>query len=172
MPTVTVEGEKSFAVAPDRKLVLAIEDAGSISCTAAAVTRAAPPAGSRLSRASPGRWVSWNANDWRARHLSAPTSASLAKIRVSGDLDVRVLTRKRRRHHAGGTTRRLNDSTYFCGSEHFLHRTERRRTRPPHRLHLWNFNWRDFFLRGRNGTDTSRIRFETLRPPGARREVA
>ena len=27
-----------------------------------------------------------------------------------------------------------------------------RRTRPPHRLHLWNFAWRDFFLRGRNGT--------------------
>ena len=28
MPTVTVEGEKSFEVEPDKKLVLAIEDAG------------------------------------------------------------------------------------------------------------------------------------------------
>ena len=41
---------------------------------------------------------------------------------------------------------------YFWASEHFLHRAAWRLTWPPQRLQRWYLFWRDFFLRGRNGT--------------------
>src|SRR5579875_2960638 len=69
MPTVTVEGEKSFEVEPGKKLVLAIEDAGidilhrcggNAKCTTCRVqvvhgdpSAPAPPG----SRPAPGRWI-------------------------------------------------------------------------------------------------------------------
>ena len=41
MPTVTVEGEKSFEVEPGKKLVLAIEDAGKAHQAWAGIERSA-----------------------------------------------------------------------------------------------------------------------------------
>ena len=56
MPTVTVDGEKSFEVEAGKKLVLAIQDAGLDIITAAAGTPGARRAASSCSRAMYRRW--------------------------------------------------------------------------------------------------------------------
>jgi ferredoxin len=127
MPTVTVEGEKSFAVEPDRKLVLAIEDAGidimhrcggNARCTTCRV---------QIVSGEPG---------------------------PMGELERERLARE-------GTLG--PDIRLSC---------QRRRTRPPHRLHLWNFIWRVFFLRGRNGTGHLSDQVRHAPAAGRQREVA
>ena len=79
MPTVTIEGEKSFEAAPDQKLVLAIEDAGidimhrcggNARCTTCRV---------QIVAGEPAPWASSNANAWPVRRHSDPTSASPAR---------------------------------------------------------------------------------------------
>jgi ferredoxin len=93
MPTVTVEGEKSFAVEPGQKLVLAIEDAGidimhrcggNARCTTCRVEilAGAPAPMQELER------------DRLARETNlGPNTRLSCQIRVEGDLDVRVINR-------------------------------------------------------------------------------
>jgi ferredoxin len=93
MPTVTVEGEKSFEVEPGRKLVLAIEDAvidimhrcgGNARCTTCRVQvlAGAPGPMEQLER------------DRLAREVDLEPDTRLScQIRVSGDLHVRVINR-------------------------------------------------------------------------------
>jgi ferredoxin len=93
MPTVTVEGEKSFEVEPGQKLVLAIEDAGidimhrcggNARCTTCRVEVLAgePPPMQELER------------DRLAREADlAPNTRLSCQIRLEGDLDVRVINR-------------------------------------------------------------------------------
>src|SRR5947209_538462 len=93
MPTVTVEGVKSFEVEPDKKLVLAIEDAGidirhacggnarCTTCRVQVVAGELPPMG-ELER------------DRLAREASLGPDIRLScQIRVNSDLVVRVLNR-------------------------------------------------------------------------------
>ena len=87
MPTVTVDGEKSFEVEPGKKLVLAIEDAGidimhkcggNARCTTCRVELLGGDAGPRPRSSKPA---------WPARVRSHPISASPARsmsIRISG----------------------------------------------------------------------------------------
>ena len=93
MPTVTVEGEKSFAVEPGKKLVLAIEDAGidirhacggNARCTTCRVQvlEGDPPPMGDLER------------DRLAREASLGPDIRLScQIRVRSDLRVNVLNR-------------------------------------------------------------------------------
>jgi ferredoxin len=93
MPTVTVEGEKSFEVEPGKKLVLAIEDAGidimhrcggnarCTTCRVQVLTGDPPPMG-ELER------------DRLAQEAElAPGIRLSCQIRVEGDLTVRVINR-------------------------------------------------------------------------------
>jgi ferredoxin len=93
MPTVTVEGEKSFEVEPGRKLVLAIEDAGidimhrcggNARCTTCRVQVLAgtPPPMEELERARLAR-----------EGDLGPDIRLSCQIRVASDLDVRVINR-------------------------------------------------------------------------------
>lgn len=93
MPTVTVEGEKSFEVEPGKKLVLAIEDSGidimhrcggNARCTTCRVQVIAgdPPPMGELER------------ERLAREGSLGPDIRLScQIRVASDLTVRVLNR-------------------------------------------------------------------------------
>jgi ferredoxin len=93
MPTVTVEGEKSFEVEPGKKLVLAIEDAGidimhrcggNARCTTCRVQLIAgePAPMQELER------------ERLAREADLEPNIRLScQIRVAGDLNVRVINR-------------------------------------------------------------------------------
>ena len=93
MPTVTVEGEKSFEVEPGKKLVLAIEDAGidimhrcggNARCTTCRVQVMAGEAGP----------MSTVESERLAREPALGPDIRLScQIRVSGDLWVNVLNR-------------------------------------------------------------------------------
>jgi ferredoxin len=93
MPTVTVEGEKSFEVEPGRKLVLAIEDAGidilhrcggNARCTTCRVQVLAgePPPMGELERARLAR-----------EEALGPDIRLSCQIHVQSDLTVRVINR-------------------------------------------------------------------------------
>ncbi|MDR3636451.1 MAG: 2Fe-2S iron-sulfur cluster-binding protein [Isosphaeraceae bacterium] len=93
MPTITVEGEKSFEVAPGTKLVLAIEDAGidilhrcggNARCTTCRVEVLAGDPGP-MEPAEEERLA-------REEELTPGTRLS-CQIRVQSDLTVRVLRR-------------------------------------------------------------------------------
>ena len=93
MPTVTVEGEKSFEVEPGKKLVLAIEDAGidimhrcggNARCTTCRV---------QVVAGEPAPMGDLERDGWPARRASGPTSASPARSASTSDLTVRVLNR-------------------------------------------------------------------------------
>jgi hypothetical protein len=67
-----------------KKLVLASKMPASIFCTAAAATRAAPPAASKFSKAIPAKWVNSNETvsqlkrSWRPMFVSRARFASIA----------------------------------------------------------------------------------------------
>jgi ferredoxin len=93
MPTVTVEGEKSFAVEPGRKLVLAIEDAGidimhrcggNARCTTCRV---------QVLAGDPGPMQDLERERLAREADLGPDIRLSCQIRVAGDLDVRVVNR-------------------------------------------------------------------------------
>ena len=126
MPTVTVDGEKSFQVESGKKLVLAIEDAGIDICIAAAETAVHNVPGQILGGevAEPEEMKS---SAWHARKTSAQHSAVLPgsrQIRSLGRGRQYVLRFKdRTRARASGLTwfrarcRMPNDGGTPCVSE-------------------------------------------------------
>ncbi len=93
MPTVTVEGEKSFEVEPGKKLVLAIEDAGidilhrcggNARCTTCRV---------EVLGGEPGPMKDLEQNRLAREKDLAPNTRLSCQIRVESDLTVRVLRR-------------------------------------------------------------------------------
>jgi ferredoxin len=93
MPTVTVEGEKSFEVEPGKKLVLAIEDAGidilhrcggNARCTTCRV---------EVLAGDPGPMKELEQNRLARETDLAPNTRLSCQIRVESDLTVRVLRR-------------------------------------------------------------------------------
>ena len=93
MPIVTVEGEKSFEVAPGTKLVLAIEDAGidimhrcggNARCTTCRV---------QVLAGDPGPMGTLEEERLAREGELAPGTRLSCQIRVQSDLSVRVLQR-------------------------------------------------------------------------------
>ena len=76
MPTVTVDGEKSFEVEAGRSWSWRSRTQASTSCTAAAGTRAARPAAWSSWPAKSPRWSHSSKNAWRAKPTSSRTPAS------------------------------------------------------------------------------------------------
>ena len=160
MPTVTVDGEKSFEAEAGKKLVLAIEDAGidilhrcggnckCTTCRVQVVSGHAMPMGEPEEQTRLAREGSLG-----------PDIRLSCQMRVEGDIDVKVLGRAAAaghdaRHQPAGLTRTSpsagqGSAAQPCSSLHFLQRAMSRRTRPPQRLQRVNFAWRVDFLRGR-----------------------
>jgi ferredoxin len=93
MPTVTVEGEKSFGVDPGQKLVLAIEDAGidimhrcggNARCTTCRV---------QVRSGDPGPMGELERERLAREDAIGPDIRLSCQIRVASDLDVRVVNR-------------------------------------------------------------------------------
>ena len=103
MPTVTVEGEKSFEVQPGTKLVLAIEDAGvdilhrcggNCRCTTCRV---------EVIAGDPGPIEEAERERLARENDLAPNIRLSCQIRVAGDLTVKVLGRASERGIDPGT---------------------------------------------------------------------
>jgi ferredoxin len=93
MPTVTVEGEKSFEVEPGKKLVLAIEDAGidimhrcggNARCTTCRV---------QVLEGDPGAMQELERERLAREGSLGPDIRLSCQIRVASDLNVRALNR-------------------------------------------------------------------------------
>ena len=159
MPTVTVDGEKSFEVEAGKKLVLAIEDAGldimhrcggNARCTTCRVVVLAgdvppmePLEQERLARNRPRAEYPAVLPDSRAERPVGPRDQPLIGHRSApGDAahGLNLSEEKTPARRASGTVVHQHSRPHlrFCGSAHFLQRTVRRRTRPPQRGQRWN----------------------------------
>ena len=141
MPTVTVEGEKSFEVESAKKLVLAIEDAGidimhrcggNVRCTTCRV---------QVLAGDPAPMAELEQTRLAREASLGPDIRLSCQIRVESDLAVRVLNRASAVGVPPGPGRWIERAERLAAaaSLHFLQRTTYLRSDAPHRRQRCDF---------------------------------